>query len=539
MSRNCSKNSNVRSNNTRPPGLSNFSIEVKTDEDPEEVEYLESIPIGMISFAQADARWELITHRPYQQWDDVYDPTAKRRTSVGDALALGAQNALQIEVPYPGDAPFTFINPVYQGKRFQVITNPEDSSQYFVFDLDYRRCEVIEASALRDPYFHIGAWYTDKCSEYTGSHIYFRNNCITMGDAYGYNAAQVLRSGIRELYPTKNTDMVDDEFRFDVVTNGYMTWDIHDEDYEGIPLRVSIRELASPKFDLGGWYKRYRYTDQHKRCCAIQVPSDRTVTNMKPVSLQWDLTPDLARMSDASELSDDTDWDIPSAQLQQSILQCGSVMLNGITHEMSNPPSSLVDVAPHVFNELAFPVPEQFGSEAEYRWFLGVEGRSLRPRAPLGDIIGPLLISVLEAGGSYPGDRGPALREGQRFIIEQTTPQGHLIRDLQRDSTTYFDLELSNHPDFEPAREYAYRCAKIEDPTFDLPGWYQERLLRLHNAVQNDRYEVERSSSATDNRMDIAMEVERQFTLGPDVQPENGLPVFQSNQRSDRPPDHL
>ena len=51
-----------------------------------------------------------------------------------------------------------------------------------------------------------------------------------MGGTYEYNTAQVLRSGMRELYPTQNKDMIDDEFRFDVVTNGYMTWDIHDED---------------------------------------------------------------------------------------------------------------------------------------------------------------------------------------------------------------------------------------------------------------------------------------------------------------------
>ena len=74
-------------------------------------------------------------------------------------------------------------------------------------------------------------------------------------------------------------------------------------------------------------------------------------------------------------------------------------MPNGIHHELPNPPPSPADADPHVFNELAFPLPEQFESEAAYQWFLGIEGRNIPPRSSLGNIIGPLLLQVLEAGG--------------------------------------------------------------------------------------------------------------------------------------------
>ena len=75
------------------------------------MEYVESIPIGMISFEQADAPSELITQQPYQQWDDDYDPTVKRRTCVGDALALGALNALELKYRTPVMLHLNFFTP--------------------------------------------------------------------------------------------------------------------------------------------------------------------------------------------------------------------------------------------------------------------------------------------------------------------------------------------------------------------------------------------------------------------------------------------
>jgi len=77
LSRNCPTGNSVRSNDKRPPGVSNYNIEFEIQED-EEVQILDNLELGMMEF-------EGLFHYP-QNWGDFepdwmkYDPSAPRQT---------------------------------------------------------------------------------------------------------------------------------------------------------------------------------------------------------------------------------------------------------------------------------------------------------------------------------------------------------------------------------------------------------------------------------------------------------------------------
>ena len=206
MACNCPKQSTVRSTSTRPPGLQTFHIEIEGEEsesiDSDYIFIHEDLSVGMISLEPTDKIWDLIKEHPYEQWHHDYDPKAPQQQVLGNAIELGAQNALETEVPYPGDAPFPIVFPTYDERRFHVIYSPFHIDSYYIFDLNYQCYELLSGEILRHRTFRIGEWYADICQYHMGTSDRLRPHSITMGDDYGYNAELVLRSGISELYPT-------------------------------------------------------------------------------------------------------------------------------------------------------------------------------------------------------------------------------------------------------------------------------------------------------------------------------------------------
>ena len=110
-----------------------------------------------------------------------------------------------------------------------------------------------------------------------------------------------------------------------------------------------------------------------------------------------------------------------------------------------------------------WPYPDwtQYRSIEEARCELQTEGRALIPSAELGDVVGTTLIRLLESAAPYPGDPTPDddPADDDRFLIEGRTIHLWVIRDLHRNTTCYFDVDMACHPDFQPALEYAHRCA--------------------------------------------------------------------------------
>lgn len=299
MSRHCPRRNIVQGSASKPPGLPNYNIEpIKepSDEDSsEEVEVMDSLSLGMINLQEPHYLPEQAEKfDPCDYWTE-YSPTSLRRDKLGDALAFSAQENLDWGLPYPGDQQLeTNIG------RFLVVRADQDS--HIIYDRYYLTCVAIEDKLLLDQHFSLGKWYANILIENLEnlSDPYIGERLYTMADAYGENAKRVLRSGIRTDYPTQNPS-IDNEFRFDVVQADVGEWNIHDEDFEGDPIRVSLVELTNPTLDLITWYSNRRYgklstpsitkiikSDPETQCLRIITPvlSDLINISLKQLSLE-------------------------------------------------------------------------------------------------------------------------------------------------------------------------------------------------------------------------------------------------------------
>ena len=156
MSRNCPQGNTVKSssNNGKPPGLTNYSIELEPDLiDAEEALEIDSLDLGAINW-QASGNIEWIEDEP--SWM-VYNPSLPRRTSLWDALALMSEYVLDIMQPYPGDC--EALGNVGVRQRFSIYrtSNPD---WYCINDHLSKNSCVIQTLNLENPNFRLGEWYS-------------------------------------------------------------------------------------------------------------------------------------------------------------------------------------------------------------------------------------------------------------------------------------------------------------------------------------------------------------------------------------------
>ncbi len=532
MSRNCPKNSTVRSSTAKPPGVSNFNIEFleeSEDDDSDEVLVVDSLSLGMVMYDEdnddlpwhKDTQFKMIS----QMWLDDYCATDPVIEQLGDALIKFAIYALHLEAPYPGDVPSTWKT--YLGSqtlRFAIY--PTENDNYVVYDRPYNRCVLLPAWLLRQPYFKIAAWYADEAQAWSGSLSNSLTKKVTTGDPYGHNAAYILRSGISTVYPTRHAD-IDDEFRFAVVQNGLYRWDIHDEDFAGSPIKISIQELANPLFNIVNWYLIRRYGREHRVPVHVELDTPSLEIKMPIIDTQCGVSPYCKVPNDyyCSNASSDSlssvsmsDWTIDTSTYEY-IVECSSILPvhtgNGHHNPHTDQPVPLITpvnspadgqvplpatIIPTgeipIFNpparpgedpELPYPQEREDISREEYLWDLGCEGRILRPVRLLGDMLGHILVHVLMDAAPYPGD--PPVEPGPpdqrpRFVAEAITPRMHRIRDARRNIVTYFDHHLLLNPDFMPALEYAHRCA-VAGETVLNPEWLVSRHERMGPLIES------------------------------------------------------
>ncbi|KAJ3514054.1 hypothetical protein NLJ89_g2595 [Agrocybe chaxingu] len=361
LSRNCPQGTSVRASGSKPPGVSNFNIELTAEESPapsDDVEVVDSLYLGMASISPRDFPVQATRSYFGPEWD-TYDPNSPRRERLGDALAYMAEHSLNMTQPYPGDSQFIDQERILH--RFYVTRG--EGPFYLIYDkYQVRRAEIHE-SYLKDQYFRLGQWYADKLNEALGQSD-DRSRLQTMSDAYGHNAALVLASGITSLYPTRRPD-VDDDLRFTVVQRSLLTHFIHDDDYEGIPIIIDSELLSNVNFDLGNWYKvrRFNLLEGSERASACDDNS------------MLDLSPDL-----------------PVDQNREDGLSPGIPSLEDNNLDLRE----AVDDAP---TQPSTPI-----SPEEINWELAREGNIVLPDRPIGDLVGKELIHNLAGNAPYPGD---------------------------------------------------------------------------------------------------------------------------------------
>jgi hypothetical protein len=148
MARNCPQGNKVRSNSGKPPDMSNFNIEFE-----EEVEVLESLPLGMVELKSQEVTYDW--HANYSDWDQL---RARTQPRLRDCYAMMAKYILTIQQPYPGDERYCSIEPPYEHFNITRCT----PSNYLIVDQLTGFLVKLAKTHLANPHFNIQGWYVRK-----------------------------------------------------------------------------------------------------------------------------------------------------------------------------------------------------------------------------------------------------------------------------------------------------------------------------------------------------------------------------------------
>ena len=205
-----------------------------------------------------------------------------------------------------------------------------------------------------------------------------------MGDAYGYNAMLVLRSGIPTLYPTVNPE-IDNEFRISVVQKNEDQYFIQDEDFDR-PLSVDKSILTNSWFDLKNWYRTRRLPK------AFKAWDDDLLIDFSIFTPKDDNLPELCPGSDSDNDGPPGLYPISEEDFDEEFDRLTEPVSEGEQTDSSNN-DTVVSLS---------------GSETEV-----LE----RPYYSIGDILGTMVALILNASGPYPGNSLYPQSRRNRFTV--------------------------------------------------------------------------------------------------------------------------
>ena len=150
ISRNCLSRNSIRGKSKRPPGMTNFSIELaaKEEDSDELIEIHEEIPVSAIGLLTEN--W----CRVYPQWEQDHIPA---RSQLGDCYTMAVEALLVREQPYPGDDNYSFLRRVLPYTRFKVTR--VNRNGYYIKDLLTEFEISIPMYLLENSHFKVGGWY--------------------------------------------------------------------------------------------------------------------------------------------------------------------------------------------------------------------------------------------------------------------------------------------------------------------------------------------------------------------------------------------
>jgi Zinc knuckle len=168
FSRNCPTKGLVRSSSGKPPGASSFNIEpAVTEDDSDDVEVLDSLPVGAIMMELdglvpdlGDEGPELTSTTPQDEEDRLFWPLSKwkehypywgqpgilARHRIGDSYLMVANSVLTLRQPYPGDEYLPNTIELRPEVRFLVSSRGET---YQIYDALIDVQVTIESSLMR------------------------------------------------------------------------------------------------------------------------------------------------------------------------------------------------------------------------------------------------------------------------------------------------------------------------------------------------------------------------------------------------------
>ena len=477
VSRNCPRNSVVKSQSKGPPGTSTFNMEFTPYEesDPEnEIEVLDSLPLGAI-FIEDDRQEAmdqvlLETEEEYQDiadrmrprhpnWREFYPywcmPGIQPRREIGDCYAMVASSILTTEQPYPGDEIFD-PERIYPPLRFEVKRR-RDSPDYYICDRLLELRVPISGTLLTRPQFDISRWYAKHRSKAHGFEL-GNNHHFPMGYAVNMVASKLLVDGISTSYPCTNP-YLNPEDRFAIYPRQLNddVYRINDKDLE-ITLPVARTLLEDPSFDLVAWYKQQLEGPQwggiyRRRYRELHLQAYDTVPEITHEVEEMDL--------DYGEPAEDADQGEGTSNQHlppQVDFSDEATEWESVRPPLMEEPSGSFDVNMDSLPEYLESEPDEAGAES---------------LLPTGDGLAQRLAEVLLRCQPFPGD-GPPVHpdhwEGDnRFRIDQPYlhPEVLEVYDKVQGLEARISKSLLGWDLFSAGKWYAERCAynaELEDP---------------------------------------------------------------------------
>lgn len=471
MSRNCPQGNNISGRGGKPPGLATHNMEF-VEEQSEEPEVLESLPLGYIDF-ESDDEWIEMPSRP--------------RKYLGDCYAMQAQKILADYQEYPGDNRYDLWPGKLRDLRFDVLKARR--SRYLVVDHVTKFRVHIPRKLLRNPYFNLPGWYARRRERHLNLPRRARLICV-MGYSLAEEILPLLNSGIKSHYPNVNDDTEPEgRFAMDPTDSTQTTWKITDYDLNHA-VSVPREFFENPNLDVAGWYQQHledtgiydsmycaRVFNEHAAQTpspdldlgAINLDTDGEVPPTSETNSSWseveDELPELASLSDAEsmyqeDLAAEPDDDMPGLQdVSDTVSQISA-------REDFSDMTDVEDREP-------FDLDDFLDGEDPEAFTLGV----------MGPVYARRIAEVLQNCQPYPGDnwdydvQSVTYPMENRFVVS-FSDEMYAIVDRLRDMTSYIHEARVRYEVFSLGRWYATLCAQAygaRAPSDTAARWMRER----------------------------------------------------------------
>ena len=467
-SRDCPSKRTVKSSNGKAPGASSFNIEPTVEEqDSDDVEVLEGLPLGSMSFDNELPELESDPNEvmdvppwPLDQWRDLYPFWGRygilARLRIGDSYLMVAIAILTLSQPYPGDEryplPDMILHETRPEARFRMTSR---KSVYQIYDAFVGEEVSIEKDLLKNPRFNLARWYAVRRAQaLTLDKKVIGHYKGPMGHAVSEVARKLLTDGIHTYYPGVRPDQ-DPRTRFEICQRVTCREEflITDKDLR-IHVTIPRDRLEDQTFDLVGWYIEFLSRRE------LYYPSAQTRSN-----------------------SVDSRADSPCCPHDHLYVGCSQP-----DSEDQNPGAEgLIDHNDHVEADVYDDMPDLEPVVDDDVWdgsyVSDDEDEDPRAASTLPDeVILGRLSEVLTECQPYPGD-GVAVdstyREGDdRFVITKHGVDLIEIYDRVQGFESHISMRFVQWQTFSIGRWFAERCAimqQMESPWQVAQDWQEAR----------------------------------------------------------------
>jgi hypothetical protein len=486
ISRNCPRGNVVSHHGKKPPGAASFSVEIAgiepvIEEGTDEVEVLDSLPLGAVLLMETDSH-ENEGVEPLW-YESILGRNTVARPELGDCYAMFIEWILSTWGNYPEDVRFGMLRENPQACKMPVRFNARRvrRDNYLIVD---HRCDFrikIPIALMENPLFDLRSWYAKRRAK----HFNVKKPKMPYR-SFGYPLQEIpemlLLDGVISHYPSTDlTETVDaDRFAVERVSLESREDYLIKDRLLDLEIPISRDMLMDQTFNLVGWYRDFLddtgiyakfYEDDtlefeaglqyHRTACQwVEQKAEGTqdLNDEDPGAESDDSLPGLQSLTDSesddeSEDETEVDSDLSSFYDTESYRGDSSPML------------------PYTMNRLE--------SQNQYQ---------------MGPVYEERIVAILNDCTPFPGDRDdevwlnkPAGSPGSPIRFEVEFAENGLIEifDRRRGFCAFIHRNRLRYHGFSVGRWYAEFCARemgqyYSDAVVQAVKWYDQSNHKDH-----------------------------------------------------------